>query len=102
MNEKHQTSDTIDLHLYAQAQWHDDAYLVGNRGGLTALRDALTRLLDGSASKETVLAYTNDGEGYDLTVHLVTPEVFGALTVPYTDPIAIAASGNERHPSQLE
>lgn len=98
-------SDMLDmsyLHLYAQSQWHDDAYLVGNRPALTALRDALTRLLDGSASTETLLVYANDGEGYDLLARLVDQPVFDALTAPYTDSIAIAASGNGRlHPSEI-
>ncbi len=94
--------DTTDLHLYAQSQWHDEAYIVGNRAALTALRDALTRLLDGAASTETLPAYTNDGEGYDLLVRLADQRIFDALTVPYTDPIAIAASGDGRlYPSEI-
>lgn len=95
--------DTIDLHIYAQTQWHDEAYIVGNRAGLTALRDALTRLLDEAASTATLPAYTNDGEGYDLTVRLADQRIFDALTVPYTDPIAIAASGNggRLYPSEI-
>lgn len=82
--------DAIDLHLYAQSQWHDEAYLVGNRTGLVALRDAFTRLLDEDQTTATVLAYVNDGEGYDLIVHKVPRAVFDRLRKPYTDPIATA------------
>lgn len=53
------------LHLYAQPWEHSDAWIVGNREGLTALRDALNRAL---ANEQTApaacLQFVTDGEGY--------------------------------------
>lgn len=70
------------LHVYAQGQWHGDAWLVGDREGLTALRDAVDRALtDGSAACE---AFVDDGEGYAvLVVHLDHDGPWGRMRSPY-------------------
>jgi len=74
------------LHLYAQAFWHDAAYIGGGRAALLALRDAINDALhkgDGSAE-----ASTSDGEVY--TVHVVAMSDEDAMRqlVPYTDECA--------------
>jgi len=60
------------LHIYGQEAWHDEAYLVGNRQALKALRDALTMLVDRDEVKAAVdiEVFANDGEGYSLSVVL--------------------------------
>lgn len=51
------------LHIYAQSCWHDEAWIAGNREGLTRLRDAIDKaLLDGKGNSDHV--FTTDGEGY--------------------------------------
>lgn len=42
-----------NLHVYAQPFWHADAIIAGDRVALTALRDTLTRMLDGTSSTAT-------------------------------------------------
>lgn len=79
------------LHIYAQDQWHADAFIVGNAEALKALRDAIDRALErghGYAS-----CYVNDGEGYYTAVVKVDDkEKLDRLGVPYTDEVAGAQS----------
>ena len=57
------------LHVYSQAAEHDEAYLIGNRQALAALRAALDRLLTGMPQDAVSLdAEVNDGEGYALVI----------------------------------
>jgi hypothetical protein len=74
------------LHIYAQQQSHDDAYIAGTRDMLEALRDAITVSIDTGIGK--LLAFSNDGEGYDVHVLCVTDDQAAKLAVPYTDDIA--------------
>lgn len=71
----------MKLHIYGQRAEHDDAFIIGDFEALTALREAIDRALN-SPKAETVTPFTEDGEGYLLTVlHDGTSE----LMVPYTD-----------------
>lgn len=74
------------LHIYAQQQWHDEAYIVGERDRLESLRDAITVALETGQCK--VLAFCNDGEGYDLHVICLREEQADRLAVPYTSECA--------------
>lgn len=71
------------MHLYAQEQWHDDAYVIGDETALRALRDAIDKALSGGTG--TSLAFAGDGEGYRVRVVVRGPE---RLPMPYTDEIA--------------
>jgi len=73
------------LHVYPQEHNHDDAWLVGDRVSLTALRDALTRLLDGGGpTAASIQTFCEDGEGYTLIVmHEETGEAWQRLCLPY-------------------
>jgi len=81
------------LHLYAQSWEHNDAWIVGNREGLTALRDALNRALETETTKPTAcLAFATDGEGYAC---FIVPndadwqsDRWMRLYLPYTDETA--------------
>lgn len=57
------------INLYPQITYHDDAEIIGDRDGLTALRDALNAALD-CIDKKTcrIDVYASDGEGYMLSV----------------------------------
>lgn len=75
------------LHIYAQSSWHDEAWIAGNREGLTRLRDAIDKaLLDGKGNSDHV--FTTDGEGYRVIAMKLTDEELGKLGMPYTDDIA--------------
>ena len=71
------------LHCYAQAIWHDEAYLSGGRGALMALRSAIDAALRDGAGECDVFA--SDGEAY--TVHVVAMSDADAerQVVPYTE-----------------
>ena len=90
MTEKEQFETTFEgLHVHGQAVWHDAAYIVGTRAGIQKLRDALDAALaaeDGTAMAEEVFA--NDGEGYQVNVHVLPYAEFSPLACPYTDEIA--------------
>lgn len=72
------------LHIYAQPEWHCDAYILGDRESLARLRDALTRALD-TGQPQTVEAFTSDGEGFSAVVAVCDDD---NLALPYTDEAA--------------
>jgi hypothetical protein len=81
------------LHIYAQAWEHSDAWIVGNRDGLTALRDALNRALANEKTEPVAcLQFAADGEGFAC---FIVPndadwqgEKWQKLYRPYTDETA--------------
>lgn len=79
------SGDPAHLHVYGQEAWHDEAFVVGDVAGLTALRDAIDAALrDGAAV--TPVVFVNDGEGYQVVVAAV-PDMSG-VAVPYHDEFA--------------
>lgn len=59
------------LHMYSQDQWHDNAYIVGNRYGLEELKKAVEQALKddcGSPKIGTANVMVSDGEGFDTVV----------------------------------
>lgn len=56
------------LHIYAQHSEHTEAYILGNREGLRALRAALDAALEHGAG--TVEVMVADGEGYAVEIML--------------------------------
>lgn len=72
-------------HIYAQEAFHDEAFIVGNRDYLHALRDAITAALKGGFGKAE--GFVSDGEGFDTMVVLhdhPLGEKWSQLQVPYT------------------
>lgn len=62
------------LCIYPQQRYHHNAYIVGGKAGLTALRDALNEVLDdepGTMGLKTRVAYAHPGDD----------EVFGAFVI---------------------
>lgn len=83
------------LHLYAGPSYHMEGYVVGNRAGLTALRDAINHALEGEdfhnasiTPKGEGCVFTRDGEGYEVIVIRQDTSWQGAawsdLALPYT------------------
>ena len=60
------------LNIYGQEAWHTDARIVGNREGLTELRDTINNALMGKGGKAKTLQreplFASDGEGYSVLV----------------------------------
>jgi hypothetical protein len=75
------------LHIYAQEQWHGEAFMVANMQALLLLRKAIDdALLNGHGY---VPAFVGDGEGYNtLIAKMDDPREFDNLAVPYNDEIA--------------
>ena len=75
----------MKLHLYGQQQWHDDAWIVGDRETLTALRDHLNYLLNGSNTSTGFGSSCEDGEGYLTFIVLAEdPKAWQTLQLPYS------------------
>lgn len=90
------------LHVYAQAFWHEDAYIVGNVEGLRALRRAIDAALKVGHAESAELS-CGDGEGYCVRVFRVEgAEPWPRLAVPYTDEYAREAREGAIRPERLE
>jgi hypothetical protein len=72
------------LHIYPQSLWHNPAYVVGDRDGLTALRDAIDRALV-SNQPSAAPVYCHDGEGY--TVFVAPVGTLDNIALPYQDEV---------------
>ncbi len=103
-----QPRDPALLHLYAQAMYHFEAYVVGNRAGLLKLREAIDAALAGEGSRGTGCArdvFVRDGEGYDVFVVREDAPWRGPpwdrLAVPYTDESASSKRKDAIWPHQL-
>lgn len=88
------------VHVYAQRQWHDEAFIVGDTLALTELRDALSAALE--AGRGSALVMAADGEGYHL--HVVRHETarMDRMRLPYSEFSRVL--GHEpkgRYPSSL-
>ena len=83
------------LHLYAQETYHQEAFIVGTRPGLEALKRAIDKaFMEGQGEAEVSVS---DGEGYTVVILLKEDGAFwDKAAVPYTvdyaapkDPTAI-------------
>lgn len=86
-----------ELHLYAQEQWHSPAYIVGDREGLMKLCHAITLALGDVDYQSSAEFFTNDGEGYQLFIKMMTSELMEKAQLPYTD--AEVQDESKLHPS---
>lgn len=95
--------DTVPwLHVYAQLMEHDDAYVVGTRAGLLALRNAIdTALADDAKATATTECFVGDGEGYSLRVAVISQASAPYLAVPYTDNLAVEQRNSTLRPADL-
>lgn len=74
------------LHIHEQEGNHEEAWIVGNRESLTALRDALTRAID-SDQPQSCISFASDGEGYHVLILRVEDQkVWDTLLPPYCHP----------------
>jgi hypothetical protein len=72
------------LHIYPQPSWHEEAWVVGNRAALEALRDTISRALE-SNKPEGATMFANDGEGYQVLIVPVDESGMDSLKLPYHD-----------------
>lgn len=74
----------MTLHIYGQEAWHDTVQIVGTSDALRSLRDTLSQIVDGHATDSVATFFTNDGEGYAVTIRLETATALEGSCVPYT------------------
>lgn len=91
-------SETPFLHLYPQLDNHIEAWVVGNKAGLKALKKAITAALKDERLKGEQ-AFAADGEGYQVLVLPLTNEQIKTVRVPYTEMLEVNRSG--LHPFHL-
>jgi hypothetical protein len=97
--------DTPTLQLYTQGQNHDEAFVVGDRAGLLALRAAIDAAL--AAGRGGCDAFVSDGEGYRVHVLCLPPNRMAELQYPYTErtlpdgTVQTWLMGGAMHPLQL-
>lgn len=73
-----------ELHIYAQQQEHGEAYIIGDRAALIALRDAVDQAIKDD-SPVAFNSFTSDGEGYTTIVKQSTVEQINEYRLPYTN-----------------
>ena len=92
------------LHIHEQEGNHEEAWIVGNRESLTALRDALTRAID-SDQPQSCISFASDGEGYHVLILRVEDQkVWDTLRPPYCDPYGVddgEVPSVPRHPCHI-
>ena len=90
------------INIYAQEQWHREAYIVANTEGLKSLRDSIDRVLNNKSDRDSILSFVVDGEGYDLWImNIDDPQMLNKLSLPYTDEIAKQSHNESIHPWQI-
>lgn len=75
------------LQLYAQEAWHMEAFIVGNKEGLLALRNAIDEALQSEKKQSVAHVSPTDLEGYEAHVIFVgddEEEQLHRLQLPYT------------------
>jgi hypothetical protein len=92
-------SEDNTLHIYSPEWWHNDAFVIGTRPALVALKAAIdTALADGAGSTES---FVNDGEGFTVAVILTDEAGMNRLNAPYTDEVAMDHLENHTYPTKF-
>lgn len=89
------------LHVFAQSQWHDEAFVAGDRKSLEDLRAAIDKALAAHDGHAKATSFTNDGEGFDVHVLLLDEKTMDRLALPYTDEIASEKKDTALWPAAL-
>jgi len=73
------------LHIYGQTFHHDHAFIIGNKSGLVALRDAIQAAIDAETKPDSTFSAA-DGEGYNVMVYLEEEKAYwDKAMLPYTE-----------------
>lgn len=86
------------IHIYAQDEWHDTAFIVGTEESLLALAEQIKSAVQVGLS--VTEHFTCDGECFDLIV--CREEDLDKMRLPYTSPLAADVTINGIHPHGLE
>ena len=89
------------LHLYAQYQWHEEAFIVGDRRALMKLRNAIDEAFESDDGLGKASTFTADGEGYPVHVVIVETKRMERMRLPYTSSMFNHPDAKGRYPSSL-
>lgn len=90
-------------HIYAQAFWHDDAFIVANTESLCRLANAIVEAIASKSGEGKAELICNDGEGYTLKIIRADDEdTWDKLAVPYTASDAMEDNLEAIHPTILD
>lgn len=79
------TEEPDHLHIYGQASWHQDAFIIGHRSALIQLRKAIDEAIEHGEKREVFSPV--DGEGYNLYISCVDDSFdLEEIDEPYHDP----------------
>ena len=76
------------LHVLPQSAHQDEAYLIGNKEGLTRLRDAIDKALKSPGKPIISSSMSIDGEGYWAIALCVTEDQMEHIPLGYTEDYA--------------
>jgi hypothetical protein len=71
----------MELHIYGQGAWHDDAYIIGDREAIIHIMSLCDKALTDGKAVSPEDFFVNDGEGYFIKV-AVTDKMIDMVT-PY-------------------
>lgn len=83
------------LHVYSQNSPHDSVFISGTRESLEKLRETLDNILTEDLKFGAYEEFTNDGEGYNVHIDLLSEEQMNKMAVPYSDEIYVETVNNK-------
>ena len=83
------------VHIYGQHSHHMEAIIIGNKEGLQRLVNSLNYALEKIDNTGVIEVFCNDGEGYSISIKMVSKDVIDKLPVPYTADYAQDETGIE-------
>lgn len=89
------------LHIYAQGQWHEEAYIIADIPSLNALKEAISLAIKEGQSE--VELWASDGEGFGLRIirHSDKWDDWKLISMPYVDHMAEEHRDDAIAPYQL-
>ena len=75
------------LHIHGPAFWHCDCQIIGTRGAMESLRNAINEALE-QPRDIAFTAFCADGEGFDVIVRVRHEEEMALAELPYHDECA--------------
>lgn len=81
------------LHIHGQYAHHTDAYIVGTRDALLALKTAINAALNNDVGSAN--SYCSDGEGFSIYVIEISEESMKRAAVPYSADYAAESSDSK-------
>ena len=71
------------LHIRGQEAWHDDVIIMGTHIAIKELMNACKNALDNKGFPFHVNSFVKDGEGYEVTVQVMSEEHMENVELPY-------------------